>query len=340
MESVDVHCSALCIAKNRHLSLATSTNVSNPFRFVVIADPQLGLLEQYVEKRPRPHHWDREVKLVSRAVNIINRLCPKPAFVVICGDLVNDQPGGPDRCKQTSDLLNVLSHLNSDIPLIVLPGNHDVGDCPDASSVQDYTSVWGDDYFTFIFNRTRFIVLNTQYLMNNSKCASSADEFRQWFNDQLSAKNEDFDMSVVFQHVPFFLEDINESDHYFNVPKDYRKEFVNQLYQHKIYYAFSGHLHKNNIAIFNPSIRIDQNNHSTNTNANNNSSTSTEQSFSMISSSSVCVQLGNDQPGIRLVQINHNNNNDIPDQKDCLKHAYWTLDELEEILNSNKQPQM
>ncbi|CAH8554411.1 unnamed protein product [Schistosoma bovis] len=199
MESVDIHCSALCTAKNRNLSLPTSTDVSTPFRFVIIADPQLGLLEQYVEKRPRPHHWDREVKLVSRAVSIINRLCPKPAFVIICGDLVNEHPGGSDRCKQTSDLLDILSHLNSDIPLIVLPGNHDVGNRPDVNDVQDYISMWGDDYFTFIFNRTRFIVLNTQYLVNDSKCQSSSSEFRQWFNEQLSIKNENFDMSVVFQ---------------------------------------------------------------------------------------------------------------------------------------------
>ncbi|CAI2728126.1 unnamed protein product [Schistosoma spindalis] len=192
MESVDVHCSALCTAKNRHLSLATSTYVSTPFRFVVIADPQLGLLEQHVEKRPRPHHWDREVKL----------------------------------------------------------------------------------------------------------------------------------------HIPFFLEDINEPDNYFNIPIIYRKDFVSKLYQHKIYYAFAGHLHKNNIAYYTPLI-IDENNDHTNNN-------STDKSFSMISSSSVCVQLGNDQPGIRLVQINTNNN----ENDDFLKHVYWTLNELEEILNSGKQPEI
>lgn len=58
----------------------------------------------------------------------------------------------------------------------------------------------------------------------------------------------------------------------------------------------------------------------------------------MISSSSVCVQLGNNQPGIRLVQIDTTNNNNEND--DFLKHVYWTLDELEEILNSGKQPEI
>ncbi|KAH8877764.1 Serine/threonine-protein phosphatase CPPED1 [Schistosoma japonicum] len=323
MESIATQCSALLTSKNRSLSLTTSTDASNPFRFVIIADPQLGLLEQYVEKRPRPHHWDREVKLVDRAMNIVNRLCPKPSFVVICGDLVNDQPGGSDKCKQTSDLLDVLSHLDSNIPLIVLPGNHDVGDCPNENGVQDYRSVWGDDYFSFIFNRIRFIVINTQYLMNDSKCASLASEFRQWFYEQISLRNKDFDMSVLFQHVPFFLEDLNEPDNYFNIPMNNRNEFVKELHKNQIYYAFSGHLHKNNISTYTPPTTV------------NKSNNITVMPFSMISSSSVCVQLGNDQPGLRLVQINNSSNTE-----NCLKHVYWSLDELEEILNSGKQPEI
>ncbi|CAH8847203.1 unnamed protein product [Trichobilharzia szidati] len=318
MESPNIDCPALRLARNRNVSLSTSTEVADSFSFVVLADPQLGLFEKYVEKLPQPDHWDREVNHTTRAVNIINRLIPKPAFVVICGDLVNDQPGLSYRYKQTSDLLSVLSRLRSDIPLIVLPGNHDVGDHPDVNGIEDYKSVWGDDYFSFVVNRVRFLVLNTQYLWDDSKCVSLASEFRQWLNEQLSMKNEDFDMSVVFQHIPFFLDNIDEPDDYFNIPKKCRKEIIHQLYNSGIYYTFSGHLHKNNVITYTPHER-------------DNNVKRDELPFSMISTSSVCVQLGDDQPGIRLVRINVSENR--------LKHVYWSLDELEKILVTGEQPE-
>ena len=57
------------------------------------------------------------------------RMSPKPAFFIVCGDLVDAFPDKwPEiRTAQEKDFFKVFSKLNSDIPLVCVCGNHDVG---------------------------------------------------------------------------------------------------------------------------------------------------------------------------------------------------------------------
>ena len=57
------------------------------------------------------------------------RMSPKPAFFIVCGDLVDAFPDKwPEiRSAQEKDFFKVFSKLNSDIPLVCVCGNHDVG---------------------------------------------------------------------------------------------------------------------------------------------------------------------------------------------------------------------
>ena len=56
-------------------------------------------------------------------------MSPKPAFFIVCGDLVDAFPDKwPEiRTAQEKDFFKVFSKLNSDIPLVCVCGNHDVG---------------------------------------------------------------------------------------------------------------------------------------------------------------------------------------------------------------------
>ncbi len=47
----------------------------------------------------------------------------KPAFVVVCGDMVND----PDSETERAEVLRIAGGLDSEIPIHWVPGNHDVG---------------------------------------------------------------------------------------------------------------------------------------------------------------------------------------------------------------------
>jgi hypothetical protein len=63
----------------------TDTDTAPPFCFVIGADTQLGMESVSAE-------WDTELAYCARAVAHINAMQPRPAFVVMCGDLVDMHP--------------------------------------------------------------------------------------------------------------------------------------------------------------------------------------------------------------------------------------------------------
>ena len=126
------------------------TNASDPWLFVQLADPQLGMLNSDQEDGG----WEEETATLTKAVEHINRL--KPKFAIVCGDLVHEFPEGVgekgnDRRKagQTRSLQSALSRVDSSIGLVCLCGNHDVGNSPTRATIDLYKSRFGDDYFSF-----------------------------------------------------------------------------------------------------------------------------------------------------------------------------------------------
>ena len=72
----------------------------------------------------------------ERAVTFINNMTNKPAFVCMCGDLVDMEEmaysgkfGTKEEClavqeQQYSDFSRIFSRLDAEIPLLCLCGNH------------------------------------------------------------------------------------------------------------------------------------------------------------------------------------------------------------------------
>lgn len=99
------------------------------YTFVVGADPQLGM-------RNSNRDWDIEMEYSEKAVTFINNMVNKPAFVCMCGDLVDMEEmaytgtfGTREEClavqdQQYSDFNRIFSRLDADIPLLCLCGNH------------------------------------------------------------------------------------------------------------------------------------------------------------------------------------------------------------------------
>jgi hypothetical protein len=52
----------------------------------------MGMIQSYLEQNPVPG-WEKEIKLGERAVEIVNKMRPKPKFFVMCGDLCHAFPG-------------------------------------------------------------------------------------------------------------------------------------------------------------------------------------------------------------------------------------------------------
>lgn len=202
------------------------------FRFIQAADPQFGLIDEFknvdwdgpVEiavaesakyKARGVCVWDEEIRLCNRAVDQWNHMTPRPKFVVICGDLVNDFPGDRQRRTQIQDFRSTFRRLRLDIPLVLLPGNHDLLNRPSTEAVLDYRRDFGDDYFSFWVGGVMFIVLNVQYYKDRSNVQQLAVEHDRWIEerlDEIKSERHRYKHVIVFQHIPWFLRSIDEPD--------------------------------------------------------------------------------------------------------------------------------
>lgn len=217
---------------------------------------------------------------------------PLPKFLIVCGDMVNEFPGEKDRSAQVADHKKLFDHLDKRIPLVCVCGNHDVGDQPTPSTIQDFRRDFGPDYFSFEVSGILMIVINSQYYADRSQVQELAKEFDDWLEDTLK-KVKDYQNTIVFQHIPYFLEDPEEADHeYFNIKSNYRLKILNKLYDAGVRNVFTGHYHRNAGGMF--------------------------KDMQQIVTSAVGAQLGEDKSGVRIVTVS----------KNAVDHKYYELDKI------------
>lgn len=280
----------------------TESKWSGPFCFIQAADTQFGLTADF-EKQP-VSTWDIEIEKTKLAIEAANRMNPKPKFFIVCGDLINAMPAdaantvfreGSEKLRdpQINDFKKTFRNLKSDIPLVCVCGNHDVGDIPTHASVADYRKNFGDDYFTFYVGGVMCIVLNSQFYENCSHIPDLAKEQDAWLDGMLEeAKKGDYKHVVVFQHIPWFLQTPNEEKEYFNIVTDLRMKMLNKFYDAGIRYIFCGHYHRNAGGMF--------------------------KDLELVVTSAIGYQLGTDTHGLRVVRV----------FDDSIKHHYYALEDV------------
>nr|CDS33654.1 calcineurin phosphoesterase [Hymenolepis microstoma] len=281
--------SAIAYIKDRRYTEHLNAQ-SEDFTFVILSDPQLALIERYGEKRDPPYKWDRELALVNRAISAINSLSRKPKFVIVCGDLVDAEPGRSERGEQISDLKSAFVKITPGVPIFTLPGNHDVGNSPCTADIEDYKSHWGDDYYSFWCGKVKSIVINSQLYFNSKNCPTESEAQDAWLNAELCSKeNQNAEKILVFQVCyKVAKKSSDEDDDYFVIPKEARVDLMNRYYKAGIRHVFSGHVHYNVTVSWRPE---------------GSNSTPLEN----ITTSAVCFQLGDDKPGLRIVHVTPTN---------------------------------
>eukprot|EP01135_Chromosphaera_perkinsii_P003996 Nk52_evm9s266 gene=Nk52_evmTU9s266 len=218
-----------------------------PYYYVHIADPQLGFYDdsQWNEDGTDMGKTEKEEITCQRAVAEINQMTPPPAFVVICGDLTHAPPGTEHYDRQTSVFQSIFSQLNRNIPLVIVSGNHDVGNQPNAELLGLYRERYGRDYFAFWVGGVRYIVLNTQLYMAPSECMEERLKQNQWLERELGENSIQSTHTVIFQHIPPVHNSLEEKNTYFNLPINERFSLLKTLCScPTVRYIFCGHTHK------------------------------------------------------------------------------------------------
>jgi DNA repair exonuclease SbcCD nuclease subunit len=261
-----------------------------PEFFIQMADPQLGFTESPIWMALFGATWndDRfevDARKFETAIDHANEL--EPAFVVICGDLVN-RVGHPG---QIGEFLRIAGKLNRSIPLYFVAGNHDVENRPTADSLLAYRETFGDDWYSFRHADVYGIVLNSQLIDAPEHVHEEAERQRSWLIGELDrGKSSGARHLIIFQHHPYFLSSPDEEKQYFNIARETRDYYLDLFASAGVDAVFAGHYHRNSVARDGP--------------------------LEMVTTGPVGRPLGSDPSGFRIVNI----------RGDALVHEYFSLE--------------
>jgi 3',5'-cyclic AMP phosphodiesterase CpdA len=260
-----------------------------PFFFIQIADTQFGMMESNAS-------WEKEADLFSRAVKQINRL--KPRFVIMSGDMVNQAVGEPAHTAQVAAFQEIAGRIEPAIPLLGVCGNHDAGNRPTRASLAAYRKEFGDDRYTFWAGGVCGLVLNSNLYWDPTGAPNAQKRQEEWFARELKAAREaGAKQSLVFQHHSWFLEQPDEPDQYFTIPRVRRDPALALMREAGVRASFAGHYHRNAYG--------------------------RNGDLEMITTSAVGQPLGDDPSGFRIVKV----------FEERIEHAYYGLDEVPEAVS-------
>jgi 3',5'-cyclic AMP phosphodiesterase CpdA len=251
---------------------------TGPFFFIQLADPQFGFMDAA-----------EEAKNAERAVAHINRL--KPRFAVVCGDLVHPFPGAKGNSEKVEEFRRIFSKVDPSVPLVCIPGNHDVGNKPTAESLATYRKAFGDDWFGFWAGGVRCLAINSTLYHDPSGAPDEQKAQDEWFRRELAAAGKEKPRLVlVFQHHSWFLKAPDEADGYFSIPKERRGPALAAMKEAGVRAVFAGHYHGN--------------------------AHGRDGELEMVTTGPVGKPLRKDPSGLRIVEV----------RADGIRHAYHALD--------------
>jgi serine/threonine-protein phosphatase CPPED1 len=202
-----------------------------PFTFIRMSDPQLG-------DRADGKGGDVafEAGILERAVARINLMRPAPAFVAVCGDLV-ETPGDP---AQIAAYKRIMGAIGSRIPVYNVPGNHDIRSNLSEESIAAYRTAFGPDRFAFDLHDWRFIGLDSPLLQHTKRRPDELDTQTKWLRKTLSRPSRPkIRGTAVFMHHPFSAEEIGGGAGHHSV----RRAYLDLFAKHRVTAVFFGHLH-------------------------------------------------------------------------------------------------
>ena len=167
----------------------------------------------------------------------------QPRFAVHLGDVTHTLPVLAAHEPTQRAAKELLAGLGC--PLLVAPGNHDVGDKPrsraavartDRAAHELFEDIWGPPWRSIDRGGCRFVILDSPIMGTGGDLEA---EQWAWLERTLAGASRCF----VFLHYPPFLLHSDEPAHYDNLNPPERARLLNLLDEHRVEAVFSGHVH-------------------------------------------------------------------------------------------------
>ncbi|KAL8426527.1 hypothetical protein Efla_004892 [Eimeria flavescens] len=167
--------------------------------------------------------------------------------------------------EQAADLKSVLEAPSGDIPVFVIPGNHDVGTAPTPESLADYIRLWGQDFYSFWFGGVKFVFANSSLFYDDTHAPEEAEQQIKWLEQEFREGREKGAKHIfLLQHHQLYFRAWDEPDEeahtvearkmrkasankssIFRLPLRWKQRLLPLLAEYKVSASFHGHLHAN-----------------------------------------------------------------------------------------------
>lgn len=211
------------------------------FSFAVISDTHVNADEDYCDS-PFPVNA-RANKRFRHVIADINQR--EVEFVMHLGDLLHPVPKNIDLYRKAADAYrDIASELN--VPMHIIPGNHDIGDTPIAGAptspiTDEFIDVWkqefGVQYGSYAHGGLNVLMINAQLI--NSGLEDERVQ-REWLEAELANTSG---RTMLMLHHPIYLCEPNEAEHYDNTNAPGRAWLLGLIAKHNIEAIFCGHAH-------------------------------------------------------------------------------------------------
>jgi len=193
-------------------------------------DPQLGFKTR---KIPGRQDYEGDLARLRLMVDKINGI--KPDLVVWCGDLV--QAAAWDQ----TDMLNQLKRL--EVPYLIAPGNHDIPEPMTQEGLQRYSKSYGPDFSFMDVKGWKILALDSQRWRKIERPGFPAEQ--DAFVDRQFRLAAQSKMPVlVATHIPPYKVDVDEDTAYSNLPKPFRKTWLDRCVENNVKIYLAGHTHQ------------------------------------------------------------------------------------------------
>lgn len=194
-----------------------------PFEFALLGDPQIGYGQggEYAD-----------AARLNRVIDAIN--AQKLPLAIIAGDLVQDRS-----LWQHWIFTWALRDLRTRVLLVA--GNHDV---VDRSSLADYRSRHGKDFYDVTINNVAFIVINSETARDQRISAAEFDLQWRFLEERLDAHQRAQRTHIMLvMHRPPFVDNEAEVSSSANWPTETRARLLRLARKHGVRWVLAGHLH-------------------------------------------------------------------------------------------------
>ena len=194
------------------------------FFFVQIAEPMFGKLAQPEDS------CEEEKRLAKKLIQAVNKMTPRPRFLVVCGDFTHAKNGEKIHFLQTEAFKVTFNELVGDIHVICVCGGNEMGDNPSADIMEAYKRNFGDDWFSFWVEGIQFVVINSLYYKFEDQVNDLKAEQQEWLESLLfQAQINPPQQIIMLQSLPWFCSCVEEPDSTRNIDTSTRNSLLSKI---------------------------------------------------------------------------------------------------------------